>query len=376
MKIVADSNIPFVKEAFSHLGEVTTVSGREITKALLKEATLLIVRSITEVNSTLLENTGIRFVGTTTIGTDHVDTTYLKEKCIGFASAPGSNANSVAEYVLAAMVAMATKIKRPLSKLTLGIVGVGNIGSRVFQMAKSLGISCILTDPPKQRLTQSPLYRSLDELLESSDIITLHVPLKKDGSDTTAHMVNKQFIELCKKGVVLINTSRGQVVDESALLSQKGKFGGLIFDVWENEPHINFDLLSCVDIGTPHIAGYSYDGKIGGVEMIYKAACAFFFKEVVWRKQEVLDRIRSKKLTFSDEASTLEDAVSMAYDILEDAKKFKEVPRKDPQNRGTFFDSFRKNYPRRLEFSHYSFSPDTLSEEKVKTLSNVGFSKK
>ncbi|MFW6221718.1 MAG: NAD(P)-dependent oxidoreductase, partial [Fibrobacterota bacterium] len=189
MVVIADSSIPFVEEAFADFGEVRTMPGRDITSQQLKEATILLVRSITTVDKNLLEGTGVKFVATATIGTDHIDTAYLAENNIGFAYAPGSNAESVAEYITAALFELTQARGRKLNELALGIVGCGNIGSRVFRHAQALGMHCLLNDPPKKRISGSISYLPLEKVLRESDIVSLHVPLNMHGSDATYHMV-------------------------------------------------------------------------------------------------------------------------------------------------------------------------------------------
>jgi erythronate-4-phosphate dehydrogenase len=292
-KIIADENIPCAREAFSHLGEVRLLPGRAITRESLLDADLLLVRSITPVNAKLLQNTAVRFVGTATIGTDHVDTAYLERQNIAFASATGSNANSVAEYVVAALVHRAIKHGLSLASLTLGVVGVGHVGSRVEKMATALGMRVRLNDPPLARQTHDPQYLPLDALMEA-DVITLHTPLAREGEDATFHLFDATRLQAMKCGSMLINTSRGAVVDNAALKTalQSGHLAAAILDVWENEPDIDVELLRLVEIGTPHIAGYSLDGKLNGTHQIYLAACEFIGVAPQWRLESALPPVR------------------------------------------------------------------------------------
>ncbi len=373
MKVIADENIPFVKEAFSEFGDVTTLSGRKITNEILQDASILLVRSITPVNKNLLEGTNIKFIATATIGTDHVDTHYLTENSIGFAFAPASNADSVAEYVIAALLTMAHKKKLNLSNITLGIIGVGNVGSRVYRHASSLGVKCLLNDPPKKRLTQSDFYVSLDQVLEESDIITIHVPLTSSGEDVTYRMVSHEFLERMKPGTILINTSRGKVIDEKSLRAAHAKTGGLVLDVWENEPGINLETLRMTDIGTPHIAGYSYDGKLRGTQMIYNAACAFFFRSPSWNiPNEVATEIVNE-IDIANSLQPINDAVFSAYPIMEDDRRLREILNKDKSEQEKYFDELRKKYPRRNEFSHFSVTSSKKQTDILKVLSALGF---
>ena len=277
MKIVADGNIPFVKECFSTIGEVKVVPGRQIKPEVLADADCLLVRSVTKVNEKLLAGSKVRFVATATIGFEHIDTEYLAKNKIGFASAPGSNANSVAEYIVAALLSVGKKHKIKLEGKSIGIVGVGNVGSRVAKKCGALGMKVLLNDPPLQRQTGDSKYLPIEKLYDC-DFITFHTPLTFEGIDKTFHLADEKFFKSLKPGCVFINSSRGGVMDTQALKAamKSGKLKAVILDVWENEPNIDNELLRMVDIGTPHIAGYSLDGKIAGMIMIYEAACKFF----------------------------------------------------------------------------------------------------
>ena len=257
MKIIADVNIPFVAQCFSSIGEVEVVRGREIKPSVVADADILLVRSVTRVDSGLLAGSKARFVATATIGFEHVDVDFLRDKGIGFASAPGSNANSVAEYIVAALFSIGKKHNIHLEGKSIGIVGVGNVGSRVEKKARALGMSVYLNDPPLQRQTGDTKYLPLEKVFEC-DIITLHTPLTFEGIDKTLHLADGRFFKSLKKGCTFINTSRGGVVDTGALKDaiKSGKLGAVVLDVWENEPNIDTELLEMVDVVTPHIAGY------------------------------------------------------------------------------------------------------------------------
>lgn len=373
MKVVADENIFFVKEAFSEFGEVITTPGRMINSEMLVDAAILLVRSITQVNRELLEGTSVRFVASATIGVDHIDTEYLKEKNIGFAYAPGSNAESVAEYVISALFYMASKMNRLLQEVTLGIIGVGNIGSKVYHYAESLGVRCLLNDPPQKKLTGSEIYIPLSQLAEESDILTFHVPLVTSGEYSTYHMVNHDLISGMKKNAILINTSRGKVVDEKSIRAERPRFGGLVFDVWENEPSINTEILKIVDIGTPHIAGYSFEGKIRGTKMIYDAACAFFFIKPQWQIPENYFTEIVKEIDVSSSNQPVSDAVLNAYTIEQDFKSLSNVLNMEKSEQGKFFDDLRKNYPSRREFSHFLIRCSSTQKDQARIISDLGF---
>ncbi len=353
MKIIADQNILFVKEAFAQLGTVTELASYKISRDELKDADIALVRSVTPVGKELLDGTSVRFVASATIGIDHIDVAYLKENHIGFAHAPGSNADSVAEYVLAAIIKSTGKRASELAGMKLAIVGVGNVGSKVCRIASALGIQCLLNDPPKKRLTGSDSYVSIDEALGEADIVSLHVPLTMAGPDATYHMVNGEFISKVKKGAILINSSRGKVIDEKTFLESRDSFGAVVLDVWEKEPAINTDTVRIVDIATPHIAGYSFDGKIRGTEMIQNAASAFYFHKQGWTVKEEETSLIGKTLDLRDSKDPIAEAVENAYDIMQDDEQFRKILSISKELQPTFFEESRKNYPRRYEFPHY-----------------------
>jgi erythronate-4-phosphate dehydrogenase len=237
--------------------------------------------------------------------------------------------------------------------MKLGVIGVGNVGSRVFHHAEILGMDCLLNDPPKKRLTGSDIYLSRDEVLMNSDIVTIHVPLTLDGEDATAEMVNDEFLSKMKKGAILINTSRGNVIDEKALKAHSASLSALILDVWQNEPSIDTETVEITTIGSPHIAGYSYDGKIRGAVQIYHGACAYFFKRPVWTLPDEFLNESAGIIDVREISDPFAVAVSRAYPIFDDDLRKSGFLSKNADEQPKFFDSLRKNYRRRYEFSHY-----------------------
>jgi erythronate-4-phosphate dehydrogenase len=373
MKIIADSNIIFAKEAFGGLGTVECVDGRLITQDKLVDADILLVRSITKVDKTLLEGTPVKFVASATIGTDHIDLAWLSQNNIGFAHAPGSNANSVAEYVLAAMLHCAKKQSRDLSNMTLGIIGVGNVGSRLMNFAKILGMKCLLNDPPKKDLSGSDMYLPLDAVLKEADIVSVHVPLVYHGNYPTDKLINSVFLSRMKKDAILINTSRGDVLDESALPAFRNMLGAIVLDVWNNEPMPLTNSISLCEIATPHIAGYSYDGKICGTTMIYEAACNFFYKEKRWQPPRVSKGYQVIHLDKKNNSDCLITCVEAAFDIKYDDANFRKILALDISKRGAFFDSLRKSYRQRLEFCNYQVEGEGIPDAEMQQLVELGF---
>ena len=357
MKIVADGNIPFVKECFSSIGKVEIVTGREIKPGVVADADVLLVRSVTPVGLELLAGSKVRFVGTATIGFEHVDVDFLKCHHIGFASAPGSNANSVAEYILAALLEAGEKYKIRLEGKSIGIIGMGNVGSRVAVKAAALGMKTLLNDPPLQRETGDTKYLPIEELF-GCDFVTVHTPLTFEGVDKTFHLADERFFGSLKKGCVFLNTARGGVVDTNALKAamKKGIVKSAMLDVWENEPNIDTELLEMADIGTPHIAGYSFDGKVGGMIMIYKAVCEYFEIEPRFDVASFLPEPAVSELEINagrkDEEEVTREAVRKIYDIRDDDKRMREILRLPEKERGEMFDRLRKEYPVRREFQN------------------------
>jgi erythronate-4-phosphate dehydrogenase len=378
VKIVADTNIPFVKECFSSAGQVTVVPGREMSAETVADADALLVRSVTEVNERLLAGSKVKFVGTATIGFEHIDVDYLEKNGIGFASAPGSNANSVAEYVVAALLETGQKYNFDLDGKSVGIIGVGNVGSRVEKKCRALGMGPVLNDPPLKRQTGDEKYRPLQELFDS-DFITLHTPLTFEGRDKTFHLADENFFNSLKDGVVFINTSRGGVVDTDALKKaiKNLKIKATVLDVWENEPDIDTELLDMVDIGTPHIAGYSYDGKITGMIMIYKALCKHFGLEQVHKIDDFLP-VPSKpeiklKVKECSPQQVIKAAVDGVYDVTEDDKNLRRILNMPLGKRCATFDRLRREYPVRREFQNTTVVFSDEYNNVTEKLRRIGF---
>ncbi|HEX2869170.1 MAG TPA: 4-phosphoerythronate dehydrogenase PdxB [Ignavibacteriales bacterium] len=374
-RIVVDENISFAEEAFSLLGEVRLMHGRKIDNNALKDADALVIRSITNVNEELLRGTPVRFVGTATIGTDHVELDYLKENGIAFSSAKGCNADAVAEYVFTALLTIAKEKNLTLKGKTLGVVGVGNIGSRVVRFGRALGMKVFRNDPPLKRKTNSPEFVSLEEAL-GADIITFHVPLNMEGIDKTYHLMNEENLRLIKPGAILINASRGQVIDNKALLEVLNSRADLstVLDVWENEPSINSKLLEKVDIASPHIAGYSLEGKVNGTTMIRSALCSFL--KCSNNYSPMLPEIHNSVIDADGSASTestLFSVFTKVYNIREDDLQMRRIPELLPGEKGFYFDELRKHYPLRREFSNYYVKLDPYNKTTADLLKTFRF---
>jgi erythronate-4-phosphate dehydrogenase len=368
VKLVVDENIALSEEAFSQFGDVLLISGRKITNDNLRNSDALIVRSITNIDENLLQNTNIKFVGTATIGTDHFDTNYLNENNIAFADAKGCNADSVAEYVFTALLNIAPREKISFKNKSIGIIGVGNVGSRVEKYAEALGLKVYKNDPPKQRADKGNNYVSLKEALQA-DIITLHVPLNKTGIDRTFHLLDEEKLNKIKNNTVIINSSRGAVVDNKALLDMiDKKHFKVILDVWEGEPLINTDLLQKVLIGSAHVAGYSLEGKVNGTKMVYDALCRFTNQQNDWEPK--LPSVENNIIDVSS-VKNLEEKLQLIfkqiYNVEKDDSEMREMIEMDNDSKADYFDNLRKDYPLRREFTNYN----VLIEETDKQLRGV-----
>lgn len=376
--IIVDENIPFGKEAFSLLGDVKLLPGRQIASEHVKQADALIVRSITKVNEKLLLNSSVRFVGTATIGFDHVDLGYLKKQNITFASAPGSNANSVSEYIIASLLLLAEKKGKTLASSSLAIIGVGNVGSRVLKKAQTLGMTCLLNDPPKQRETFSKEYLPLQDAIANADFVSLHVPLKREGIDMTFQMADKKFFSSMKKGAAFLNSSRGEVAVEKDLQNalSEHRLSDAVMDVWQNEPDVDPDMVNKAFVATPHIAGYSFDGKVNGTLMMFNALKMHLdsSKEFDIKKLLPLPEVPEIDLTAQKESDEkiLLDAALWVYDIKRDDRDMRKASMKG-EKRGTEFDRLRKEYPRRREFQNTTLILQASQNALIEKAKGLGF---
>jgi len=378
MRIVADANVPFVQKCFSSVGDVEVLGGRDITPQAVAGADALIVRSITPVNGDLLDGSVVRFVGTATIGIDHVDLGYLERHGIGFASAPGSNANSAAEYIIAAMLEICRRYGILLEGKSIGVIGVGNVGSRVASKCEALGMRALRNDPPLARQTGDPKYVPLEDLYDC-DFITIHTPLTREGIDKTFHLADAGFFSSMKRGVVFLNAARGAVVDTKSLKSamKGGRLQAVALDVWEGEPDIDPELLEMVDFGTPHIAGYSYDGKVAGMVMIYRSLCEYFHLTPQSDARDFLPEAEVPRLeiTTADrkDQDLVTEAVERVYDVRRDDQDLRQIVRQPAAERGRFFDALRKNYRVRREFQNTTVVLDPARKTLASKLAGIGF---
>ena len=379
MLIVADENIPLLDSFFGDIGEIRRVSGRSMSNGDVRDADILLVRSVTRVNRELLEGSRVRFVGTTTIGTDHVDLDWLKGEGIRFSAAPGCNANSVAEYVLSVLSLHAER--RGLadwSQLSVGIVGVGNVGGELAHKLERLGFDVRLCDPPRaDREEDDEEFVALEEAMKC-DVVSLHTPLTREGEHPTFHMIGPPELEALGADQLLINAGRGEVIDSSALLArlEQGNAPMVALDVWEQEPRIHPELVDRVWLATPHIAGYSLEGKVQGTEMIYQALSQFLGLPVRKKAGQFLPEPALSKISFTssaDEDDAIRIALRACYDPRRDDAKLRNAMNGSPEERGTAFDRLRRDYPIRRECSSLKIQLKGTSKSLQDSFRAVGF---
>lgn len=348
MKIVADENLAFTEYFFSEFGEIQQAAGRTLTQKDVRDAEALLVRSVTQVNDSLIQNTALKFVGSATIGTDHLDIAVLEKHQIAWSNAAGCNAQAVAEYVITALLKLNPTLIDQNSAFTLGIIGLGNVGSRLAYMAKLLGWNVIGHDPFVQHSDIKQV--GLEELLKSADAISTHVPLTKIGEHKTYHLIDENALKLMKSTAILINSARGAVVAESALIADiENNQRQVVLDVFEHEPEISEHLLNLISIVTPHVAGYSLEGKARGTQMIYEAFCRTFDYPAHKKFESQLPACE-QYFYGNNIKQTLKEHLTDIYDISRDDQNLRACV-KDGKVDQKAFDHLRKTYPLRREWA-------------------------
>lgn len=336
MKVIVDNKIPYIAGEIEKIADkVVYLPGNAFTKEEVKEADALVVRTRTHCNRDLLEGSQVKFIVTATIGFDHIDTEYCHEAGIAWTNCPGCNAGSVEQYIHSVLLLLKREKGVKLEETTLGIVGVGHVGSRVKRMAESLGMKVLLNDPPRADKGEKG-FVDLRTIASESDVITFHTPLIKEGIYRTYHLVDKDFLFSLKRNPVIINSSRGEVVDTASLLIalSAGKVKDAVIDTWEYEPVISRELMEVAFLATPHIAGYSADGKANATRMSLEALARFFGVEADFCVMPP----EYSGIQFSDDA---EEAYLQAYNPTRDSEWLKKCPEK--------FEWFRGSYPLRRE---------------------------
>ena len=371
MKVVADDKIPFLKGVLESEGiEVVYLPGAKTTAEDVSNADALITRTRTKCNEKLLKNSAVKFIATATIGFDHIDTDYVEKRGICWTNAPGCNSSSVAQYITSLLLNLAVKHNFKLADKVLGVVGVGYVGKKVAAVGRALGMKVLLNDPPRARAEGDKEFVSLDIVAQKADIITIHVPLEYEGEDKTFHLADEEFLNKLTQKQFIINASRGEVVDNAALrkVLEKRSIAGGVLDVWENEPEIDLELLNLLDYATPHIAGYSTDGKVNGTSMSVNALAKFFnLSERLqnWYPDNV--PVPENTVIECPADGSLEEKllyiVSQSYNIADDTKALKQTPQD--------FEKLRGNYPLRREFG--IFTVVNADSQCAEVLKNLGF---
>lgn len=371
MKVVADDKIPFLRGVLEPFTDVVYKPGQEICRDDLIDAQALITRTRTRCDKKLLEGTGIKFIATATIGYDHIDTEYCRANGIEWTNAPGCNSGSVYQYIASVLCTLSGKYSLDFSAMSLGVIGVGNVGRKVVRLGELLGAQVYLNDPPKQRELGTCGFISLDGIIRESNIITVHVPLNLEGSDKTYHLVNEAFLKKLNPETILINSSRGEVVDTHALKKalKEGWIKAAVLDVWENEPSIDLELLSMVELATPHIAGYSTDGKANGTAMSVQALSKKFNLPLTrWQPEDIPEPDNNKIVIDCSGKSNRElfmEAILHTYNVRNDDERLRSSV--------ATFEKQRGNYPLRREFSAYNLQLDNADVQIVKKLRALGF---
>lgn len=373
IKIVADSKIPFLRGALDQFANMEYLDPMEITSQNVRDADGLIIRTRTICDTNLLKNTNVKFIATATIGYDHIDTLYCQNNGIKWVNAPGCNSSSVMQYIASALANFSISQNIELPNITIGVVGVGNVGRKVAKLSGLLGMKVLLNDPPRQRNEKGSLFSPLEEIMENSDIITFHVPLVAQGINKTFHMADESFFERLKTSKVIFNTSRGPVIDSAALIKaiKKSKVSFSVLDVWENEPQVDPQIIESINIATPHIAGYSVEGKAIGTAVCVREAASFFNLPigVDWYPANIPLPEHSEQLIIDCSQKTSQEvilqAINYSYDIMSDDRRLRLSP--------ATFENQRSSYPVRREFPFYKIRLINNSTEIEHTLSLLGF---
>ena len=386
MKIYADENMPFVRQFFADLGEIQLVDGRTLTPAQIADADVLLVRSVTKVNATLLaQNQQLKFVGTATIGVDHIDQPYLRERGICFSSAPGCNAQSVVEYILSSLFLLAEQQQKPLQQWTVAVIGVGQIGARLVSVLQALQVNVLQCDPIRAQQEPDFAHVSYGDLLQQAsqgrvDALSFHVPLVTRGEHATVAMLDADRLRRLPETVAVLNACRGEVTCNKALLAeaQAGVRRPLVLDVWENEPNIATALMPFCRIATAHIAGHSVEGKARGTEMLYQALCKMLN---ISEKCSIADfcpvpAMEMLQISANFSLSDVQNLCRMLYDVRRDDTLFRfhlqDKRQTAPAPQG--FDWLRKHYPPRREWSSLRLLPATPADAIPEYLIKLGFS--
>ena len=372
MKIVCDNKIPFLRGVLEPFVQVVYLPGKETTPEVVRDADALITRTRTKCNEALLKGSQVQVIATATIGFDHIDTAWCDRNGIFWENAPGCNSGSVQQYIASVLVTLARKYGFRLADKTLGVVGVGHVGRKVARIASLLGMKVLLNDPPRARKEGSEGFVGLDELCAQSDLITVHVPLQREGEDATWHLFDRARLESLRPDQILINSSRGPVVDNAALkdVLLSGGLKAAVLDVWEGEPDLDPELVDALAISTPHIAGYSADGKANGTSAaVQTVSRTLGLPLATWEVEEIPAPPQALSFTVEAAGKSLQDVLTEAvlhtYDVSQDSNAL----------RGALdqFERLRGDYPVRREFPAFTVSLKDGTPEMAERLKAIGF---
>ncbi len=371
MKIIIDDKIPYIRGAFEDVAEVIYLPGSKTTAEIAKNADAIVTRTRTICNEKLLAGSSVKFIATATIGYDHIDTDYCDAAGIKWTNAPGCNSKSVEQYIASAVMVLAETKKLKLKDLCIGIVGVGNVGSKVAKICEIFGMKVLLNDPPRERAEGSDKFVSLETVKNEADIISLHVPLNIKGEDATFHLGDESFFSTLKKKPVLINSCRGEVIETAAVKKalKTKQLSSFVCDCWENEPDLDLELLEMTEIATPHIAGYSKDGKAKGTLMSVQAISDFFGLGLNNWQPSGVELPTNPIIEIDGEGMSEQEIFSKAilhtYDIRHDDKLLRLSPEHFEQQRG--------DYPTRREFPAFTIRTQRVEEKTLEKLKLLGF---
>ena len=371
MRIIIDDKIPYIKGAFENVAEVVYLPGSKTTPEIAKDADAIITRTRTICNEKLLKGSSVKFIATATIGYDHIDTEYCDGVGIKWTNAPGCNSKSVEQYISSVLMVLADQKNLQLKDLCIGVVGVGNVGRKVARVCQLLGMKVLLNDPPRERAEGSEAFVSLQKVMEQADIITLHVPLNMKGEDATFHLGNEVFLNSLKRKPILINSCRGEVIETDAVKAalKNRQLSAFVCDCWEHEPDIDQELLAMTELATPHIAGYSKDGKAIGTLMSVHAISEFFGLGLEYWQPTGVELPSNPVIEIDGAGLTQQEIIAKAilatYDIRTDDKAFR--------NNMQLFEQLRGDYPTRREFPAYTVKAKNVDALAMGKLKELGF---
>ncbi len=371
MKFIVDDKIPYIQGALEPFGEVIYLAGAKTTAGIVRDADAIVTRTRTKCNEALLKDSSVKFIATATIGFDHIDTAYCSEAGIEWTNAPGCNSKSVEQYIASTLFVLAEKYNFELKGKTMGVVGVGQVGSKVARFCEMIGMNVLRNDPPRERAEGSVGFASLTEIQEKADFISFHVPLNMEGDDATFHLANDGFFSQLPKKPFVFNSCRGEVFDTEAVKKalKAGQIAGAVIDCWENEPELDLELLAACDIATPHIAGYSKDGKANGTSMSIQAISRHFGLGADDWTCPNIELPAQTKISLNglgcSEKEIISQAILATYDIRTDDAAL----RANPMD----FEKLRGDYPVRREFPVFTIEAENVSEEILNTLQRIGF---